>query len=128
MHRRCLRPPEGLGTNHTPSIAFRHLPPNSARTGYATEWSSTTEDTWNKTARAGPTPRPMTAMLPAPKSHICPSDGNQVTAGRIKTIIAGRIKTITDFNKTCTLSQKEKEKRKTRKEKRLFRGSQLNKL
>ena len=22
---------------HTPSIAFRHLPPNSARTGYATE-------------------------------------------------------------------------------------------
>ena len=22
---------------HTPSIAFRHLPPNSARSGYATE-------------------------------------------------------------------------------------------
>ena len=23
-HRRCQRPPKGLGTNHTPSIAFRH--------------------------------------------------------------------------------------------------------
>ena len=27
VHRRCQRPPKGLGTNHTPSIAFRHLPP-----------------------------------------------------------------------------------------------------
>ena len=26
-----------LGLRHTPSIAFRHLPPNSARFGYATE-------------------------------------------------------------------------------------------
>ena len=26
-----------VGTNHTPSIAFRHLPPNSARFSYATE-------------------------------------------------------------------------------------------
>ena len=25
------------GVSHTPGIAFRHLPPNSARTGYATE-------------------------------------------------------------------------------------------
>ena len=31
------RPPKGLGINHTPSIAFRHLPPNSAKSGYATE-------------------------------------------------------------------------------------------
>ena len=37
VHRRCQRPPKGLGTNHTPSIAFRHLPPNSARFSYATE-------------------------------------------------------------------------------------------
>ena len=27
----------GQGINHTPSIAFRHLPPNSARFSYATE-------------------------------------------------------------------------------------------
>ena len=27
----------GGGGSHTPSIAFRHLPPNSARFGYATE-------------------------------------------------------------------------------------------
>ena len=27
----------GIGRGHTPSIAFRHLPPNSARFGYATE-------------------------------------------------------------------------------------------
>ena len=27
----------GLGMGHTPSIAFRHLPPNSARFSYATE-------------------------------------------------------------------------------------------
>ena len=27
----------GLDLVHTPSIAFRHLPPNSARFGYATE-------------------------------------------------------------------------------------------
>ena len=26
-----------LGAGHTPSTAFRHLPPNSARIGYATE-------------------------------------------------------------------------------------------
>ena len=26
-----------MGQEHTPSIAFRHLPPNSARTGYTTE-------------------------------------------------------------------------------------------
>ena len=25
------------GVRHTPSIAFRHLPPNSARFGYVTE-------------------------------------------------------------------------------------------
>ena len=35
------RPWEGLGPaqtpNHTPNIAFWHLPPNSARTGYTTE-------------------------------------------------------------------------------------------
>ena len=36
-HWRCQRPPKGLGTNHIPSIAFRHLPPNSARFSYATE-------------------------------------------------------------------------------------------
>ena len=29
--------PLGHWSWHTPSIAFRHLPPNSARTGYATE-------------------------------------------------------------------------------------------
>ena len=29
----------GEGRNYTPSIAFRHLPPSSARTGYATERS-----------------------------------------------------------------------------------------
>ena len=29
--------PSGLQMIHTPSIAFRHLPPNSARFGYATE-------------------------------------------------------------------------------------------
>ena len=29
--------PHGHWSWHTPSIAFRHLPPNSARTGYATE-------------------------------------------------------------------------------------------
>ena len=27
----------GGDRSHTPSIAFRHLPPNSARTGYASE-------------------------------------------------------------------------------------------
>ena len=27
----------GENLNHTPSIAFQHLPPNSARFGYATE-------------------------------------------------------------------------------------------
>ena len=27
----------GLGDGHSPSIAFRHLPPNSARFSYATE-------------------------------------------------------------------------------------------
>ena len=27
----------GIGRGHTQSIAFRHLPPNSARFGYATE-------------------------------------------------------------------------------------------
>ena len=27
----------GVGLEHTPSIAFWDLPPNSARTGYATE-------------------------------------------------------------------------------------------
>jgi len=32
LHTRMV----SLGTYHTPSIAFRHLPPNSARTGYAT--------------------------------------------------------------------------------------------
>ena len=37
VHRRGQRPPKGLDTSHTPSIAFRHLPPNSARFGYATE-------------------------------------------------------------------------------------------
>ena len=31
------RPLDGLGPVHTPNIAFRHLPPNSARTGYTTE-------------------------------------------------------------------------------------------
>ena len=31
VHRRGQRPPKGLGTNHTPSIAFRHPPPNYAR-------------------------------------------------------------------------------------------------
>ena len=30
-------PSKGLGTDHTPSIAFRHLPPNFARFSYATE-------------------------------------------------------------------------------------------
>ena len=28
-----------LGLYHTLSVAFRHLPPNSARFGYATEWA-----------------------------------------------------------------------------------------
>ena len=28
---------EGEGGSHTPSTAFRHLPPNSARFSYATE-------------------------------------------------------------------------------------------
>ena len=37
VHRRGQRPPKGSGTNHTPSTAFRHLPPNSARFSYATE-------------------------------------------------------------------------------------------
>ena len=32
-----VEPPKGLGTDHTPSIAFRHLPPTSARFSYATE-------------------------------------------------------------------------------------------
>ena len=40
VHRRGQRPPKGSGTNHTPSIAFRHLPPNSARFSYATEGHS----------------------------------------------------------------------------------------
>ena len=35
--RRGQRPPNGSGTNRTPSIAFRHPPPNSARFSYATE-------------------------------------------------------------------------------------------
>ena len=35
---RFVRPsPQGEGRRHTPSIAFLHLPPNSARFGYATE-------------------------------------------------------------------------------------------
>ena len=29
-----------LISTHTPSTAFRHLPPNSARFGYATEWGT----------------------------------------------------------------------------------------
>ena len=37
LYRRRQRPPKGLYTDHTPSIAFRHLPTNSARFGYATE-------------------------------------------------------------------------------------------
>ena len=37
VYRRGQRPPKGLGTNHTPSIVFRHLPPNSARFSYATK-------------------------------------------------------------------------------------------
>ena len=36
VHRRGQRPPKGLGTDHTPSIAFRHLPPNSDKTVEAT--------------------------------------------------------------------------------------------
>ena len=39
VHRRGQRPLKGLGTNHTSSIAFQHIPPNSARFGYATEWA-----------------------------------------------------------------------------------------
>ena len=37
VHRRGQRSPKGLDTDHTPSTAFRHLPPNSARFSYATE-------------------------------------------------------------------------------------------
>ncbi len=37
VQRRGQRPPKGSGTNHTPSIAFRHLPPNSARFSHVTE-------------------------------------------------------------------------------------------
>ena len=37
VHRRGQRPPKGLGTDHTPSIAFRHHPPNSARPSDATK-------------------------------------------------------------------------------------------
>ena len=37
VQRRGQRPLKGLGTDHTPNIAFRHLPPDSARFGYATE-------------------------------------------------------------------------------------------
>ena len=39
VHQRGRRPPKSLGTNHThtPSTAFRHLPPNSARFSYTTE-------------------------------------------------------------------------------------------
>ena len=33
----CMGGRVGVGGNHTPSIAFRHLPPNSARFSYATE-------------------------------------------------------------------------------------------
>ena len=39
LHSRRLNefPPEAVQSLHTLSIAFRHLPPNSARFGYATE-------------------------------------------------------------------------------------------
>ena len=37
LQQNLLSPNPTVQTPHTPSIAFRHLPPNSARVGYATE-------------------------------------------------------------------------------------------